>query len=74
MNVSMAVVATMTRGMVTTGDVSELWPAGVEDILYKEKVKNLLWHLYVPGSIWIANPDESAFESCRKPPESERGK
>jgi hypothetical protein len=49
--------------MVTTGDDSELWPAGVEDILYKEKVKNLLWHLYAPGSIWIANPRKSRFES-----------
>jgi hypothetical protein len=47
MNVSMAVVATMTRGTVIRGEGSGLWPSGVEDMRPKESIKNLLWHLYV---------------------------
>jgi hypothetical protein len=40
MNVSMAVVATMTRGTVITGEDAGVWLAGVEDMFYKEIIKN----------------------------------
>jgi hypothetical protein len=46
MNVSMAVVATMTRGTVMSGKGSGLWPTGVEDMRRKENIKISLWHLY----------------------------
>jgi hypothetical protein len=50
MKVSMAVVATMTRGTVMSGGVSEFWPTGLEDMRRKENIKILLWHLYAPSS------------------------
>jgi hypothetical protein len=46
MNVSMAVVATMTRGTVIKGDDSGLWPTGVDAMRGKENIKISLWHLY----------------------------
>src|SRR4029079_12151912 len=42
----MAVVATITRGTVMSGEGSGLWPAGVEDMRPKENIKKRLWHLY----------------------------
>jgi hypothetical protein len=50
MNVSIAVVATMTRGTVIRGEGSGLWLAGVEDMRRKESIKILLWHLYAGES------------------------
>jgi hypothetical protein len=46
MNVSMAVVATMTRGTVMRGVGSGIWPAGVDGMIRKEYIKISLWHLY----------------------------
>jgi hypothetical protein len=51
MKVSMAVVATMTRGTVITGEDSRLWSAGVDDMTPKENIKISLWHLYVDASM-----------------------
>ena len=39
MNVNMAVVATITRGTVIRGGDSGLWPAGIEDMVRKESIK-----------------------------------
>jgi hypothetical protein len=46
----MAVVATMTRGIVTVREGAGFGPVEVDGMRRKENIKILLWHLYAGPS------------------------
>jgi hypothetical protein len=50
MNVSMAVVATMTRGIVMARDGAGFGPVEVDGMSRKANIKISLWHLYAGPS------------------------
>jgi hypothetical protein len=50
MKVSMAVVATMTRGIVMAREGAGFGPVEVDGMGSKENIKILLWHLYAGSS------------------------